>query len=149
MCRILHRARHSNPDAIAKAVVPSVLPGEVTPSVTLSPEQSLLSGSQAATESSREPEASVAPEGQPPIQFRDLLALPDATEKTEVTAPDLELARAPHEVLERGGDTSREPAQPAPNKIRSKKESARGHLSGWLRHKAASIKSSFLKLFRS
>lgn len=136
-------------DAVAKAVAPSVLPGEVTPSVTLSPEQSLLSGPQAATESSREPEASVALEGQPPTQFPDLLALPDATEKTEMRAPDLELARAPHAMLERGGDSSKEPAQPAPNKSRSKKEPARGHFSGWLRHKAASIKTSFFRLFGS
>jgi hypothetical protein len=138
-------AVEKDPDEVAKAVAPSVLPGEVTPS----PEQSLLSGPQAATESSREPATSVALEGQPPAQFRDLLALPDATEKTEVTAPDLELARAPAAMLERGGDSSREPAQPAPNKSRFKKEPVRGHFSGWLRHKAASIKSSFFKFFRS
>ena len=138
-------AVEKDPDEVAKAVAPSVLPGEVTPS----PEQSLLSGPQAATESSREPATSVALEGQPPAQFRDLLELPDATKKTEVTAPGLELARAPAAMLERGGDSSREPAQPAPNKSRSKKEPVRGHFTGWLRHKAASIKSSFFKFFRS
>jgi hypothetical protein len=143
------RAMKKDPDEVAKAVAPSVLPGEVTPSVTLSPEQSLLAGPQPATESSRETTASGTLEGEPPAHFRDLLALPDATEKTEVTAPHLELARAPAAMSERGGDSSREPGQPAPDKSRSKKEPVRGHFSRWLRHKAASIKSSFFKFFGS
>jgi hypothetical protein len=135
-------------EKVSDAVAPSTLPDEVPSSVTLSSEQSSLSGPQPATEPSREPSASAALEGQSPA-LRDVLALRDVTEKTEVAAPDSELARAPAAMLERAGDPSKEPAQPAPNNSRSKNEPPRGHFSGWLRHKAASIKSNFFKLFRS
>jgi hypothetical protein len=135
-----------DPDPVAKADASSALPGELTPSVTLSPEQSILSGPQAATDSSREPAASVALKGEPSAHFRDLLALPAATEKTEMTVPDLELARAAAAMLERGSDSSKEPAQPVLSKSRSKKKPVQGHFS-WLQHKAAPIKSSIFKFF--